>query len=130
MGPVKITDRNIVSVLAGGSAILLLVLALGGTLFGSLKFGASILTGGVLALANFFWLASALRRVLQLPVATAGKFANLRYLLRLAVMGVILYLLIVHAGVDVIGLILGLSVIVVTVTVLALYTLTCKGGYK
>lgn len=128
MSMVKISENNIVTVLFGLSGSILLLLSLCGALFGSLKFAASILTGGILALVNFFWLLNAMKKVLQLPVATAGRFAQLRYVMRLAAMGIILYVLIVHVGMDIIGLIIGLSVLVISITGLALYKLTFKGG--
>jgi ATP synthase I subunit len=125
---VKINDHNIVAVLTGGSLVLTLLIAMGGAFCISLKFAAGVTTGGMLAMANFLWLVSALKRVLMLPVAEASRFAYLRYLLRLAVMGGLLYLLIVRLGIDIFGLLLGLSVLVFSITGLALYKLTCKGG--
>lgn len=126
---VKINDNNIVTVLLGGSAAILLLLTLCGALFVSLKFGASILTGGLLALLNFLWLLNAMKKVLQLPVASAGRFAQLRYIMRLAAMGIMLAILIGYVGIDIVGLIIGLSVLVVSITGLALYKLTFKGGW-
>jgi hypothetical protein len=128
MSPVKISDDNIIPVLMGVSGVLLLLFTLGGALIGSLKLAGSILAGGLLALANFVWLAGALRKVLQLPAASAGRFAQLRYVMRLAAMGVMLYVLIVFVGIDLIGLLVGLSVVVIAIMGLALYKLTLKGG--
>ena len=128
MGLVKINDDNIVSVLLVGSGAVLLLCAISGALFGSLKFAGSILAGGLLALVNFAWLAGALRKVLQLPTGKAERFAQIRYVMRLAAMGVILYILIVPVGIDIIGLLIGLSVLIVSIVGLALYTLSLKGG--
>ncbi len=128
MSRTKIDDDNIVTVLLLGSGSLLAVLTIGGAAFGSLRFAGSILAGGLLALVNFVWLSSALRKVLLLPAARATRFAQLRYLMRLAAMGAVLYLLIVKVGIDIIGLFIGLSVLVASIVGMALYKLTLKGG--
>lgn len=128
MGPVKIHDDNIISVIVAGSAAFLVLLVVIGLIGISGKFALGVLAGGIIALGNFFWLASALKRVLQLPVHAAGRYAQLRYLARLTVTGAFLYVLIVIVGVDLTGLFLGLSVLVCSISTLALYSLILKGG--
>jgi hypothetical protein len=128
MGRPKINDDNIVAALMPVSGVLLGVLVACGAIFGTLRFAGSILAGGLLALVNFAWLAGALKKVLQLPAAKAERFAQLRYVMRLAAMGVLLYVLIVRVGIDIIGLLIGLSVLVISIVGLALYKLTFKGG--
>lgn len=128
MNRVRINEDNIFTLLSVGSWILLALLTLGGAVFGSLRFAASVLTGGVLAIANFYWLASVVKRLLLLPAGQAGRFALLRYVLRLAVMAVAIWVLIVHFGIHLVGLIVGLSVLVLNIVALAVYKLTLKGG--
>ncbi len=128
MSLVKINEDNIFTFLAVGSWVLLALLTLAGAVFVSLKFAASVLTGGVLAIANFYWLLSVIRRVLLLPAEKAGRFAQIRYVVRLAVMALLIWVLIAHVGVHIIGLIVGLSVLVINIIALALYKLTLKGG--
>jgi hypothetical protein len=127
MRPVKINDDNIFTVISIGSWVLLALLTAGGLVFGSGKFAAGILAGGLLAIANFYWLMSILKRVLLLPAGKAGRFAQLRYVLRLAVMALIIWVLIVRVGIDVIGLVVGLSVLVINIIALSVYRLTLKG---
>lgn len=128
MSSAKINDNNIVSVLLIFSLIILAVLSAGGALLVSPGFGATVLMGGVLALANFLWLAEALRRVLQMEAGQARRFAHVRYLLRIAVMGCLLYILIVVFGVNIFGLLLGLSIVVFSISGLAIFKSIQKGG--
>lgn len=97
-------------------------------LFVSANFGGSLFIGGVLATANFLWMKRGVAAALQLQPRNASRFAVLRYLLRLAVMAVFLYLLIVRLGVDIFGLLIGLSVLVLNITVFSIYLSTRKGG--
>jgi len=128
MSLVKINEDNIFTSIIIGSWILLALLALGGAVCVSLKFAASVLAGGVLAIANFYWLSSIIKRVLLLPAGKAGRFAQARYFVRLAVMALVIWILITYAGVHIIGLLVGLSVLVINIIALAFYKLTLKGG--
>jgi len=51
----------------------------------------------------------------------------LRYLLRFAILAFVIYLLVVHAGIEVLGLTLGLSLLVIVITALAIYMFVTKG---
>lgn len=128
MSSVKINDNDIVSVLLIFSLIILAVLSAGGALLVSPGFGATVLVGGILALANFLWLAQALRRVLQMEAGQARRFAHIRYLLRLSVMGCLLYIMIVVFHVNIFGLLLGLSIVVFSISGLAIFKSIQKGG--
>lgn len=127
MKTVKITDDNIFTVLTTASWLLLALLAGGALIFGSLRFAAGVLAGGLLAIVNFYWLVSILKRVLFLPTGKAGRFAQLRYVLRLALLALVIWTLIVKVGIDAIGLLVGLSVIVINIIALSIYRLTLKG---
>ena len=127
MKTVRITDDNIFTVLTAGSWLLLTLLTIGGLIFGSPRFAAGVLAGGLLAIANFYWLLSILKRVLLLPAGKAGRFAQVRYVVRLALMALAIWLLIVRVGIDVIGLLVGLSVLVINIITLSIYRLTLKG---
>lgn len=127
MGRTRINEDNLFAAVSKLSAILVCLFSLTGYLLGSARFAAGILAGGILALVNFFWLQNTLRRVLQLQPRQAGSFAQVRYLLRLTFAAFILYLLIAHAGIDIVGLIIGLSVLVVVIMGLSLYMFLGKG---
>lgn len=127
-GPAKINEDNIFQWLLGGSLLLSTVLGVVTALAVSPRFGASLFVGGVLASANFVWLRRGLVATLRQHVDGATRFAILRYVSRLAVMGVLLYLLIAHLGVNIFGLLIGLSALVLNITALTIYLSTRKGG--
>lgn len=124
----RINDENLLAVLLRGGWILLILLAAGSALFASSGFTAGVLAGGLLALANFAWLRNILARALNLEARQAARFAQLRYLLRLTLQGVAIYLLIVKVGVDVFGLLLGLSILVIIIMAVAIYQVTNRSG--
>lgn len=124
----KIDDDNIFTVLTVGSIALVCVVCAVALLAGNQRFAAGVAAGGTLSLMNFYWLLAAMKRVLQMPAAKAGTFAQFRHLLRLGAAGMILYLLIVKLGVSIFGLLVGLSVLVINITLLAIYKMTLKGG--
>lgn len=124
----RLNESNLFAWLVGGSLLVSAVAGAVCALLVSGKFGGSLFIGGGLATANFLWMRRGLEAALQLQPRNASRFAVLRYLLRLAVMAVVLYLLIVRLGVDIFGLLLGLSVLVLNITVFSIYLSTRKGG--
>ena len=92
------------------------------------RFGISLFAGGLLATANFLWLRRGLTAALRLHASVAVRFAIFRYLLRLAVMALLLYFLIVRLNADIFGLLLGLSILVLNITAFSIYLSTRKGG--
>jgi hypothetical protein len=127
MTTAKIAEENIFSVLTAGSVALLVGLAAAGLLLGSLRFALGVLAGGVLAIANFYWLRSILVRAFRLQPAEAPRFALFRYIVRLAVLAAVVSVLIIYCRVDIFGLLLGLSVLVITITALSFYMISAKG---
>lgn len=127
MKTVRITDDNIVTVLAAGSWILLALLTIGAIAFGSPRFAAGILAGGLLAIANFFWMLRILKQALRIQGGKPGRFVQIRYVLRLGLMALAIWFLIVRIGIDAIGLLVGLSVLVINIIAMTVYRLTLKG---
>jgi len=128
VGRVKIDENNIFTVLTIGSSLLLLILAVGGLFLVSRSFAAGIVAGGLLAIANCHWLYAILQRAMRLPPGQAVRFAQLRYFLRLAIIAILVSLLILYVKVSIFGLILGLSVIVITIMAVTVYMATLNGG--
>ena len=128
MSLVKINENNIFTVLTAGSSVLLALLAVAGLLVVSLPFAAGIAAGGVVAIVNCHWLYSILQRAMRLPARQAVRFAQLRYFLRLGIIAVIVSFLILYGKINIVGLLLGLSVVVVTIIVMAVYMATLNGG--
>ena len=127
MKTVKISEGNIVTILTIGSLALLAVLVLCSFIFSSARFASSVLAGGFLALVNFYWMRSALVRSLRLDVRSAPRFAIVRYLARLTVIAAAVYLFIVVFRLDIVGLLIGLSVLVFNIMSLSLYMISAKG---
>ncbi|WP_298438274.1 ATP synthase subunit I [Geobacter sp.] len=123
----RITEDNLIAAVTRGSWLLLGVLAGAGYVFRSARFATGILAGGILVLANLYWLRSILKRALCLQPAKATRYAHLRYLARLILTGTIIAFLIVRAHIDVMGLLVGLSIVVVTIMALSLYMFADKG---
>jgi asparagine N-glycosylation enzyme membrane subunit Stt3 len=128
MATIRITDDNLLTVVASGSICLVVILAFGGWLLISASFAGGVVIGGALALINFVWLRTALQQVLQMSANVATRSATLRYLVRLSAMGFVLWLLIVQAKVNVFGLLVGLSVLVLSIAMVSLYKLLHMGG--
>lgn len=90
-------------------------LILGILLLASLPFAqwnvtAGILCGGLLAIAGFVWLERSLRRLLAEGERARYHFG---YLLRLLVLGAVLAVLIAVVKIHPVGLVIGLSVVVI-----------------
>jgi len=128
MAETRINESNIFVWLVRGSLLLSAILSAAGALLVSPKFGGSLFAGGMLAIANFFWIRNGLEAALRLQPRSASRFAILRYLLRLAIMAALLYLLIVVLKADIFGLLIGLSVLVLNIIAFSIYLSTRKGG--
>lgn len=126
--PVRINEDNLFAVLSAGSWLTLALFAAGGLLFGSLPFAGGVVAGGLVVILNFYWLRSILERFLRVPGQKPVRFVQIRYVLRLAVMGLVIYYLIARTGISIVGLILGLSVIVVNIFLLTIYYLFLHKG--
>jgi hypothetical protein len=125
---VKINENNIFTVVISGSSVFTVVLAMAGFFIFSWPFAAGVIAGGVVAIANCFWLKSILQRAMGLSAHQAVRFAQLRYGIRLGIIAVIVSLLIIYCKINALGLILGLSVVVITIIAMTIYLATLDGG--
>jgi hypothetical protein len=125
---ISINEDNLFAVIIKGSLGLLTVLVLSGWALFSARAALGALAGGCIALANFFWIRSVLQRILgQLP-AKAAMYAQLRFIGRLSVTGILLYFIITSGWFSLAGLFVGLSVIVINIIALSLYSALRAGG--
>jgi len=85
--------------------------------FLSYNFALGILLGGLISIANFCWLSKDLANLFQRFYDTAKpkQYILVRYFMRFIVTGVVLFFVITQMPVSVIGLVLGLSIVVVSV---------------
>ncbi len=99
--------------LARRNWIILTVLLLGSLPFGNFALSAGILVGGLVAIAGFFWLQRSLGRLLEQPTGGTKFRYQFGYIIRLATLAAVLAVLIAIVKINVIGLIIGLSVVII-----------------
>lgn len=106
--------------------VVLSILVTGGYLLSGREFALGVLTGGLLVVVNFHLLHRFLKgtlekaRIDQESKAKAQAFFAAKQLLRFFGLLAIVYLLLRHGWVDVIGLVVGLSTVVLTLTLLGI----------
>lgn len=127
MTKIRTSDDNLLPALIKCSWILLLVLTVAGFIFASVRFGLSILAGGILALGNYYWLRNIMQRILIQQRPDAKSYAIVRYILRLTLLAIAL-LVAIRTGADITGLLFGLSVLVITTIFISVYTLMRSKG--
>ncbi|KAB0672036.1 ATP synthase subunit I [Oryzomonas sagensis] len=123
-----INEDNLFAVIIKGSLALLAVLSIGGFAFFSAKAGMGILAGGIIAISNFAWLRNVLQRILGLMPAKPNLYAQIRFVGRITVTGLVLYVIITSGWFSLAGLLVGLSVIVANIIALSLYSALRTGG--
>ncbi len=106
--------------------ILLAALAAGSLLLQSTRFSLGILCGGLISIVNFHWLYRNLLSAFAKHPSRAKTALLVRYYLRLAVTAFVLYWIISGDRVDVIGLVIGLSIVVLNIVLTTLLVLSRK----
>ena len=122
-------DGDILSIVTRWSWLLLGALTVICSLLVSLSFGMGVAAGGLIALGNNFWLRSILERILIQQRSDARSYAIIRYLLRLTISGIIIVAL-MKFGVNIAGLLVGLSVLVITITTVSVFLSLSDKGEK
>ncbi len=125
---ITINEDNLFAVIIKGSLGLMAFLVLAGWALFSLRVGLGAVAGGCIAIANFFWIRNVLQRILGKLPANAAAYAQLRYFGRLSVTALLLYFIITSGWFSIAGLFVGLSVIVINIIVLSLYSALRAGG--
>lgn len=125
---ITINEESLFQIIIKGSLGLLLALTLAGWAFFSTKVALGALAGGCIAIINFLWIRNVLQRVLgQLP-AKATMYAQLRFIARISLTGLVLYFIISSGLFSLAGLFIGLSIIVINIIALSLYSALRAGG--
>ena len=102
--------------------LILLIAGLLSSLFMSSSFTLGVILGGLIVIANF----NALQHTIRSAFSPQGRMKNkkgmiiAKYYLRLAILGVIIYTLTTTGWVNLVGLIIGLSVVVVNILFLGI----------
>ena len=84
------------------------------------RFTLGILLGGLISIVNLHWLGRDLRIIFSDLSGKAKSAMMIRYYIRMAVTAVVLYFVITGLPVDVIGLLVGLSLVVINIVFTAI----------
>ena len=122
----RISEDNLPAVINKGSVILLILMT-GAGFLQSPRFAWSVLAGGILVLLNHCWLRNILARVLAGYAGNAATYTIMRYLLRLTLIAVAIVALF-RLNVDLAGLFVGLSTLVITTILVSIYSLVASKG--
>ena len=106
--------------------IILAVLFIPSFIFAPIKFSLGVLLGGFISILNFYGMELGLRSLFRNPTGNVKRPTMIKYYIRLALTAVVLYLLITADTVHVVGLIIGLSVVVINIVFTVITTLAKK----
>ncbi len=98
-----------------GNWVVLGVFSIVSFLFMSGRFTMGVLSGGLISIVNFSWLSRDLRIVFLKHADKATPFIIVKYYIRFIFMGIVLFFVITRMSVDIFGLLLGLSVVVINI---------------
>ena len=103
-----------------GNLLVLGIFLLISAIFLPCRFTIGILVGGIISIANFYWLAKDLKKLFRqfsegVTEKRAKYYILMRFYLRFMITGVVLYFVITRMPVSVIGLVVGLSIVVISI---------------
>lgn len=110
--------------------IILAILFTASLIFTSLKFSLGVLIGGFISILNFHWLGYSLRGIFKNSGSKVKGSVIVKYYIRLAITAVVLYFLIAGNTVHVIGLLVGLSLVVINITITVITVLAKKNSLE
>ncbi|MEN6332618.1 MAG: ATP synthase subunit I [Phycisphaerales bacterium] len=84
------------------------------------RFTLGILLGGIVSIVNLYWLGRDLRVIFSNLSGKAKSAMMIRYYIRMAVTAVVLFFVITELPVDIIGLLVGLSLVVINIVFTAI----------
>jgi hypothetical protein len=116
-GKEKVDDPLLGRVLFMNGAVFALLLS-GSLILMPLRFSLGVGAGGLIILSNFHLLYRILKKAFIPDRLASPKVIILKYYLRLLGTGFILYIIIAQKMVDPLGLVVGLSVVVINLTLL------------
>jgi len=105
-----------------GSWVVLGISLIIGLAFFPFYFTLGILLGGLISILNFYWLSRDIKRVFQQYSSKAKPYIMIKFYIRFAVTGVIIFFILTQTPVDLIGLIIGLSLVVINILLIVIAT--------
>ena len=100
--------------------LILSLITIAGLILGSVPMATNIFAGGLISISSFYWLNRSLKKLLG-PGSVGSKFGmQLLSMLKIVIIALVLLLLIMNFSVDPIGLLIGLSIVVINVFVVVI----------
>jgi len=106
--------------------VVLVVFVLAGALIFSLKFTLGVLLGGLISIVNYHWLCRDVKKVFAHLTDRAKSRIMFKYYIRFGITAVALYFIVSSGIVDVVGLLIGLSTVIVNIAITAVMALSKK----
>lgn len=104
--------------------IILAIVFILSLIFSPIKFSLGVLLGGFISIVNFYWMDRSLRNAFEKNTGNIKGLVVGKYFLRLALTAIVLYFLIAYETVNVIGLLIGLSVVMINIIFMVITNLT------
>jgi len=102
--------------------LVLALFLLGSSVLQSFRFSLGVLLGGLISILNFYWLHQDLRSTFHRLMSGSRTPIIFKYCIRLAVTAILLYLVIAYSAADIIGLLLGLSIVIINIVFTVIVT--------
>ena len=106
--------------------VVLAVFVIAGALIFSLKFTLGVLLGGLISIVNYHWLCWDVKKVFAHLTDRAKSRIMFKYYIRFGITAVALYFIVSSGIVEVVGLLIGLSTVIVNIVITAVMALSKK----
>lgn len=110
------TQQRLLTFVTRSNWVLLVSISLLGLLATSPSFARGLIFGGLIVTINFHLLAKTLKKALRPPRPASPNIVLVKYYIRFIISGIVIFFLIRQQVVNPIGLFIGLSVVVVSIT--------------
>ena len=110
--------------------IILAIIFIPSLIFAPVKFSLGILLGGFISIINFYWMARGLRGLFKNTAGNVKGAVTVKYYIRLALTAVVLFFLISNNTVDIFGLLIGLSIVVINILITMIIALAKKNSIE
>jgi hypothetical protein len=91
-------------------------------------YGLGIFVGGAIVFINFNWMHSQAKVAVMMNGRKASAYMIVKYLLRLAVTGAVIYALIVHTRVNIPALLIGISTVMLSIIAYTCFSIIFNRG--
>ena len=106
--------------------IILAVIFIPAFIFSPIKFSLGVLLGGFISIINFHWMARGLSGIFENLNGNVKGPVLVKYYIRLALTAVVLFFIISSNIVNIIGLLIGLSIVVINIVITLIIALSKK----